>query len=266
MNAKLLQTAGVVGLLLMGLLPTQAGSRLILRDPNQAVASGGLQIDDNGLGDGSPIPGLISWSGAVGANWIGSVTVGSSKPASGTISSPEMTLQTVAFSSGPASLWIGFSDDSFGPLPPGGALVAEIAGSTPWSLGLITYADPANLLPDLATFDQTQFGRPGQAYQLTYFGNGGVGNDGNVGGFSSSTIASRPGAFSYPYSLTMAMAMDTRGLDGLVEKSSFHATLRRSIPDAGSTLTLLGLSLGTLGIMARCSLTMFSQRPASGVH
>lgn len=233
----------VVGAAALASLGTMSANPvLILWDP-----AGGsfVQIGDNSVSDGSIIPGLISWSGAVGSSWIGSVTVGTTKPTTGTIPFPELTLSGTVVSAAHAGvLRVSLSDDSFGPLPLGSSFAASVAGNKAGNLSYFTYADASNALADGAL---PFSGGPGRAVNLTQILESGVPG---YGPFSATTAATYGGA-GYPYSLTMDVIVNHLSND-LVEKTCFTATLsRQHIPDGGSLLGILGSTIVCLAWWAR---------------
>jgi len=89
---------------------TQATPTMTLSDGTTTVA-----VVDEGLNDqASGIPGLIQYTGAVGA-WSLTVTTVLTKPISGTPAAPYLDVNTTVTSTGPGTLTIQFCDDNDGP-------------------------------------------------------------------------------------------------------------------------------------------------------
>jgi hypothetical protein len=125
-------------------LATQhAGATAQLRISDGTVA-GTVVITDDGPGDSAnTTPGVITYSGPIGANWFLNVTTGSTYPNLGTAGTPMMDLGTLNLSSDAGVLTIDFSQDGF---TAGGAANLAIGGN---SVGTVTYqvwTDPGNNL------------------------------------------------------------------------------------------------------------------------
>jgi len=177
-------------------------------------------------GPGNPIDmdstaGIVYYKGSVGSNWTFTVTTGFTKPDFGSATDPEMHLGVQASSKGAGTLTVWFSETSFG--PSGTLLDASISSNG----GATTYKTYQGVgLFDTATSLTTSSLLAG-AYSVT----------------DITSLSSAVG----PYSLTQKVTL-THTVKGV---SSFDATL--SVPDGGTTLSLLGL--GLLGIVGMGRLT-----------
>jgi hypothetical protein len=167
-------------------------------------------------------PGVVEFSGTVGA-WILNVDTGTSKPFAGTTTRPNMDLSFVA-SGGVGTLSIQFSDDFFGPTT--GNVLTSIGGTTPGSVTYKTLGSALNVeFAGVVLTSQGPFG-PGAF-------------SGTQGGPSYTTLGA-------PYALTQVIDV-THTAAG--QNSTGNATL--DVPDAGTTMMLLGSSLTALGLFGR---------------
>jgi len=71
-----------------------------------------VTILDNGSGDSNPLPGVVTFIGAIGV-WDINIDSGFTKPAIGGVTSPHMDLSFSAHSTGAGTLTLGFSDSGF---------------------------------------------------------------------------------------------------------------------------------------------------------
>jgi hypothetical protein len=139
MKTQILTFGAALSLLLLGSSPTQATLRLRLDDGNGNVVA----VTDNGAGDINSTVGVVTYAGAVGPNWYLNVSAGTSKPVSGSASSPELDLNTLNYSSGAGSLEVELSDTDFSSVPPVHFLAA-IGGNTTGTVTYDTWADSGN--------------------------------------------------------------------------------------------------------------------------
>jgi hypothetical protein len=186
-----------------------------------------VTVVDGGIGDSSPLAGVVTFNGSIGLNWTLNVTTGVSKPMLGSATQPWMDLNSVnATSKGAGSLTIMLSDNGFGPAS--GKLTSKIGGTTQGKVTMKTYKDAGNGIFALST-PLTSQGAFGTGLSTT--------------AFASTASMSFSGAL--PFSLTeVATITHTRKAI-----SSFNEELR--VPDAGWTLALLGSSLLGLAAFAR---------------
>src|SRR3954471_15210385 len=99
-----------------------------------------VTVVDGGVGDSSPLAGVVTFNGSIGLNWTLNVTTGVSKPMLGSAKQPWMDLNSVnATSKGAGSLTIMLSDNGFGPAS--GKLTSKIGGTTQGKVTMNTYAD-----------------------------------------------------------------------------------------------------------------------------
>jgi hypothetical protein len=215
---KVFAVAGITGSVMMS--NASASPTLYLSDGVVAVT-----IVDGGPYDSSPQAGVVTYNGAVGANWTLNVTTGLSKPTIGTVTQPRMDLNSVnATSRGAGTMTIMFSDDGFG--PSNGSLVSKIGGTTQGQVTMNTYVDAGNGIFALTT-------------PLTAQGPLGT------GAFASSQNYNLVMGGNLPFSVT-EVATITHSEKAV---TSFSEDLR--VPDAGMTLALLGSSLIGLAAFAR---------------
>lgn len=178
-----------------------------------------VTVLDGGVGDSSPLAGVVTYVGSVGVNWSLVQVTGTTKPQIGSADFPDMDLNSVVASGGAGTLTMTWADSSFG--PSAGSAGATIGGATAGSVSYATYADPANALAlTVPLTSQGPF---------------------NGGAFSGAAAAAL--TLGFPYSLTMQAGV-THATQGI---SSFAAELR--VPDSGLTIGLLGSAmLGLEGI------------------
>lgn len=173
-------------------------------------------------------PGLVGYSGSIGANWTVVVSTGITKPAVGTATDPFKHLNSVQLTStgsGPASIVIEFTEDFYGPTSD--PMTHEVSVSIPTGSALFdTWADTTN----------TPFGQGTLLASQGPF----------VNGAFAQTVSSNPGALGFPYSLTQIVYVSHTG--GL-QTSSFDFELRVPSP---SSLMLLGSGvIGMILVSAR---------------
>lgn len=185
-----------------------------------AVTGGG------GFAYDSSTPGQVFWSGRVGA-WSVNVTTGLTDPILGTPTRPHMDLNSVNNSTIASTLSLLWSDTDFGPST--GNALAKIGGTVNGgggSLTFKTFGDAGNAV----------FGMTTPLTSLGAFG---------PGAFSGTANGPSLALLGGLYSLTEQVLL-THTAAG---SSSFNAELE--VPDAGTTLVLLGSSLTLLGFVGR---------------
>jgi hypothetical protein len=188
-----------------------------------------VTITDEGLGDsatGVGNVGVITYIGAVG-NFNVNVTTGTSKPVIGTVTAPQLDINSLDVTSGSGgTIIIRLTDTDFGPSTGGWALA--VGGTTQ---GTVDYAD--------AWVDAGN----GEFIKTTS-----IGSMGPFGGPAfSGTDSSAVGALASPYSVTLELSI-THGDGGKSTSLDFSVA---STPDAGSSLVLFGAALAGLGVFAR---------------
>jgi hypothetical protein len=188
-----------------------------------------VTVLDGGAGDAAPgTAGQVLYSGGFGV-WNIIVTTGISKPQGGfSAINPGLDLSFILTSTGAGNLTMTWSDTDFGPAS--GNFNASIGGTfatTGGSAAFTTYYDPANLVPatTLLTAEQDYSGSS------------------NFGGSGSASV----GSLNYPFSLSEVVKITHNGIG----VSSGDATITTAVPDAGSTLMLLGTAMSLLGVYGR---------------
>jgi len=206
--------------LLASLPSVHADASLFISDGTHSVT-----IADGSALDSSSLVGVITYNGLLDASspWSVNVTTGISKPFLGSATSPFMDLNSVNVSStAGGNLTIEFSDNNFGPLPPG-TFTSEIGGSTFGSVSFQTYVDLGNGLfakttpLGNVTFDETPF--------------------------SSATISERP--TSGPFSMTIATTISHDA--NQVRPTSFNASFYDTSTQVPEPSTVSLLALGVIG-------------------
>jgi len=181
-----------------------------------------ITVVDNLAGDASSAAGRIVWVGTIG-NWTLNTDVGTTFPAIGNLTNPQLDLSFNAVSNGSGgTLSIMFSADGFG--PSAGTAVASIGGTTSGTVVYDTFGGASNTLFDLS---------PLLAAQGPFTG----AFSGAVSGGSVNNVG--------PYALTQQIVITHSGSgittgDGLL-----------TVPDSGTSLLLLGAGLTGLGFLAR---------------
>ena len=220
MNLNKLLPSAAVALAVIGLsTPVHAIPQLRIFDGTTTIT-----ITDNAAGDLNAIPGVVTWSGAVGV-WIVNVDTGLTKPNTGSAIFPVMDLNFVDQSNAAGTLTLSFTETDFGPVSPGG-ISAQIGGTTFGTVSYRTYGGNSNTAFDTSNLLTTQgpFG---------------------AGAFSGSTTGGSLGAVN-PFSLTQVVTITHLG----VAVSSGDANITR-VPDSGTSILLLGAGLLMLGLFAR---------------
>lgn len=137
--------------MLLALLSSAAGATAELELINGAST---VTVMDNGPGDTNPADGIIAFEGTVG-DFVTNVTTGSTKPAMGSASDPQLHLNSLnILNSTPSTavLTILFSDTGFGPLSGmSNASVAITDLSPGGSLSTANYTDASNVIFGMAT-------------------------------------------------------------------------------------------------------------------
>jgi hypothetical protein len=215
-----------LALLLAGTGRADAGFKMMLSD---SLDGASVTIADNGLGDLNPALGVITFSGTVGEFAI-NVTSGLSKPVLGSLSLPQMdlnSLDTKLAGSAADTLTIKLTDTDFVPFSGLGTLTTTAGGTlagSVTSMKVQAFLDPTN----------TEFGTPGPGAQLTFSTSPFAGS--NSVGF---------GPLAAPYSLTMVETITAGAGAGSI---SFDNHLFVTNAPEPASLTLLGLgALGLLG-------------------
>jgi hypothetical protein len=223
MRRKLFETLVAVGAFLAA-MPETHGNFTISLDTGGPDSLG---ISDNGLGDTSPIPGVISWSGSVGS-WSGEVvaTLG------GTSQFPELTI-SADFSSAAQTfsgiVLIASGDGLQVPMEPRPILTSRLEGATAGRL----LVDPefngewdivgAGFGVGPGEFNASSFGSPADPFE-----------------------GHRPSA---QWSLLDVYFLIEHPGENSEEQTSFTYNLER-VPEGGSMLLLFSLAAGTVFMIA----------------
>lgn len=176
-----------------------------------------LTVTDNSEFDSDKTDGVVTYNGALGANWTMSVSEGVSKPDIGSATSPELLLSSYSCSKGAGALTIMFSDDGFGPVS--GTLVDTLGGTSPGSVTGQTFVDAGNVAGALTT--ALTPGLP-------------------LGGTESAAVTMQG-----PFSLTEVINIVHSG------KGLTYVSEQLSVPDAALTLTMFGFGLIGLAVFGR---------------
>jgi hypothetical protein len=210
----------------LALAATIAGATQVVQAVPQLKIFDGINtiiITDNGGGDGSSALGRIVFDGTIG-NWTLNTHVGTTFPAIGTLSNPQMDLSFNATSNGAGgTLTISFSADGFGPT--NGTALAQIGGTAQGTVGYQTFGGTNNTLFDTS-------------HQLTTQGPFGP-------GAFSGTVAGGAVANVGPYSLTQQVTITHTGA-AITTGDAFL-----TVPDSGTSILLLGAGLTGLAMLAR---------------
>lgn len=175
--------------------------------------------------------GIVNFAGSVG-NWTLNITTGVSKPAAGSAVSPVMTLNSVnASSSAGGTLTISFSDDFFGPTT--ATMLANLGVTfTSGTVSYSTYSDSGNALFGMTT---------------------GLTSTGPLGPGSFNTASSTSLNLPNPYSLTMQVVIGHAGSGTTSLAAGFQEGA--AVPDGGSAVFLLGLSLMAMAAQRRMAIS-----------
>jgi hypothetical protein len=186
-----------------------------------------VTVYDQQAGDMNPAEGAVTYIGSVG-DWMINVTTGTTQPALGTLTDPEMNFSDIsALSTASGTLTLWFSEVGFTTTP--GQLQADFGGTTP---GTVTY----QVFQGASLFDTTSQPAPLTALTST------------TSPFMGSQSVFLPAAG--PYSLTQQVTI-VHSQPGTA--TSYGANVSySSVPDGGATLSLLGLALvGVAGLRTR---------------
>ena len=191
------------------------GATAVHATPTLTISSGGTTITvvDGGANDADLlVPGEVGFVGSVGVYNL-NLDVGATKPFSGTATIPYFTLNATANSSAAGVLTIMFSDTDFG--PSNGIFRSTLTGYAGGTVTSNAYDSTSNALFAESTL-------------LTSLSGSGPLN---------STSANGVGTPTGSYSLTEVLTITHTGM------GTTSAGTTTTVPDGGSTLTLIGLSL-----------------------
>lgn len=214
--------------------PLAHGQNSILQLMNNGMT---VTIGDNSASDSNPTTGVTTYIGPVG-DFATNVSTGTSKPAVGSATSPQLVLASLNItniSSSPETLFILFSDNNFGPVmgTPQAALSVTQLGSSP--------ASPPNGAVDYKVYLDAGNTRLAQTTLLTAIGPVTV-NGTNVGAF---------GSFSFPFALTQVLKITLNAGGTFIGSAAFNIT-PTAVPEVSGVVTgvLAALVIG-IGLSRR---------------
>jgi hypothetical protein len=218
MRKNLLKLGAVASAILLG------GYSIANAVPTLTISDGTTTVTilDNGAGDQSATAGWVLWSGNFGV-WDVIVDTGITKPIGGfSAINPGLDLGFQVSSTAAGSLTMTWSDTDFGPWS--GGFAADIGGTLAAgaSISYSTYYSKANTVPAGTPLTST----------LSSF-SGAAANVGNLG---------------FPYSLSEVVILTQRQAGVSSGNAELHGV---PVPDAGSTLILLGTTMSMLGVYDR---------------
>jgi hypothetical protein len=218
-----------IGILLTGKLPSvHAAFKLQIDDAATTGLVPDVNVLDNGLGDLSPLLGVITFMGST-PSFLVNVTTGISKPSS-TVNpdyEAKIHLDSINLSSTmPGTITIKLTDTDFdliAPSPPTGVATTSMGGVMLGTIDYVaTFFDPTN----------TEFGMGDELYKETGIGPGAFSR-------SSSQIVELPTTSPDRFSLTSIVTIThTQAM----ASSSFNLETSVTTPEPG-TLLLLGTGL-----------------------
>ena len=171
---------------LAAVLPASAALQLRLSDGLGAVVT----VTDGDAIDSNLSPGVVSYSGPVGINWLTTVSTGGSKPVLGTASAPHLDLNTFEVNSvSGGTLTIELTDTGF--TGTGGPAFISTGGITAGQVIYKTFSDNSNLA----------FGKANPVSVLGPFA-------GSVFSQNGTAVVSA----TSPYSLTLEITVNHAGL------------------------------------------------------
>jgi hypothetical protein len=172
-------SAVMIGILALGVGTAHALFVLRLDDPTTVAID--VSITDNALGDINPLLGVITFSGPLGP-FIVNVTTSVSKPIIGSLTAPELDLNSINVSGGAGTLVISTSDTGFTPGAGLRTLISSLGGTTTGvsvtasqcvslTNGLfdcdVTVTNPTGLPPAFSSVASTSFVTAGLPISLT---------------------------------------------------------------------------------------------------
>ncbi len=183
---RTIKTAALSALLIATSLSSFGALQIRLSDGTPA---GTVTVTDGDANDFNPAPGFVGYSGAVGTNWLATLSQGVSKPAVGSPTAPQLDIITIDSSSlAGGVLTVEMTDTHF---TGGGPVSVAFGGNTDGSLTFNTYAHGGNI----------PFGNATLIAALGPAGPGPVsGNETNT-----TALAPPPGN---PYSLSLLLAIN----------------------------------------------------------
>ncbi len=159
---KILATTMALGMLAWA--SSAMALSISLDDGNDGISD--VTIFDSGAGDENALAGMVAFNGNVG-NWLSNVTIGTSYPALGTITSPQLDLFSLSLTNNMGGTIAITASDSYATFAELDAAIsgfsASIGGTTVGEVDLIANINGIDLTIDWEDMTKDSFGFVGSA-------------------------------------------------------------------------------------------------------